>query len=117
MDSENEISTPLKHFVNTIYYSSKCRVIYIILAVYNIILAIWIIVDLVKSEKPTLIFYILESLINLVLLCDVILRVWVKTCYHYWRSFTNIIEFCLVLICTLSTVISIIRNLFLFHRV
>ena len=72
----------------------------------NFFLGIWIICDLVNNSSPTTLFYILESILNVILLLDVFLRLWIKGCYSYWRSCTDVFLFIVVILCAACTGVS-----------
>jgi hypothetical protein len=102
------IPSPCKRFVRSLYGSMTCRYIYIFLLIYNCGLGIWAVIDLIRNTKPLLVFYILECVINFLLFLDVLMRMFSKGCYSYWRAYTNIFEFTIVMACIIITALSII---------
>jgi len=98
-----------KQFARSLYFSTKCRWIYFFLILLNCLLGLWAAYDLYKNNKPHTAFYILETIVNVILAMDVILRIWIKGCRGYWKQCTNTFEFILVWSCLIITVISIIQ--------
>ncbi len=105
-----DMPSPFKRMIKSLYYSTACKVIYLVILAANAALAIWVMVVLINGTYPHTAFYVFELLINVVLLVDVIIRMWVQQCYRYWKSAFNIFEFVLVSVCTILTIITMVRK-------
>ncbi len=104
----NNVDGPCTRLARSLYYSSACRFIYLFLLAYNCGLAVWAIHDLLAQSKPDFVFYVFESAINAVLALDVMMRLWLKGCYNFWREWTNVFEFFIVGACLIITALSIV---------
>ena len=109
-DITTESSSTCKLMIKSLYFSVKCRVIYILLLIYNIGLGAWCSAILIAKLKQNWYFYILEFIINFILICDVVIRFWIKGCYKYWHECSNVFEFFIVIFCVSSLVLNIIRK-------
>ena len=105
------IPNTCKRIVNSLYFSCTCRVIYLLLLLYNIILAVWVIHTIIYNQSFDILFYTLESILNAILVIDVGLRMWIKTCYRYWKEYVSYFEFFFVFACTCCTILGIVCNL------
>ena len=106
----DDMPGPYKRIVQSVYYSSSCRYIYGFLLLCNLALAIWIIIVIFNSMQIHAAFYVIELGVNLVLLTDVFLRMFLNGCYRYWHIFSNILEFGIVIVCFILTIVCIARN-------
>lgn len=104
------IPNPCKRIVNSLYFSSNCRIIYILLLTCNVLLIVWVILKIVFRQSFTYLFYTLECVLNAILLIDVLLKIWINTCYNYWKKCINHLEFIIIIACTCCTVVSIISK-------
>ena len=105
----DDVPNPCKRVAKAIYFSSKCRYIYIFLLIYNCVLGVWAAIYLLKNKPLHWSFYVFESGINLVLSVDVTFRLWIKGCHNYWKERTNVFEFVMVWTCVLITVLSVVE--------
>ena len=94
-------ASPCKYTMQSMYYSSKCKYVYIFILIVTVILGIWSIIDLFTKTYPGTFFYILEFLINIIFLIDICIRLWLNGFSRFWRSVSNIIEVILVFVCVI----------------
>ena len=106
-------ASPCKYAMQSMYYSSKCKYVYILILIITVILGIWSIVDLFTKTYPGTFFYILEFLINIIFLIDICIRIWLNGFVRFWRSISNIIEVVLVCACVILSCLIVSSNFIL----
>ena len=109
-----DMDNPIKRTVQSLYHAISCKYIYLVILVMNFGLGIWVIIDFVLNTFPGTAFYVFEFVINIILLVDVCLRMWLNGWHRFWRSLSNIFEFCIVIVCLILSIITIAR-LFLYN--
>ena len=109
----DDMPSPLKRIAQSVYHAAACKYIYLGILACNVALGIWIIIESINESFPHPVFYVFECLINVTLLTDVGMRLWLNGCYRFWHSISNVFELALVSICFLLTIITIARMLFL----
>jgi len=107
----DDMPSPYRRMVQSTYHSNSCRYIYLGILAFNCMLAIWIIVDSVRKTFPHPVFYVFEFLINIALMSDVLVRMWLNGCYRFWHSISNIFEISLVSACLILTIVTVARIL------
>ena len=113
-DILNDNANTCKQIFKSLHYSCKCRMIYIFLLICSTCLGGWVLYYCIKLEKPSIAFYTLESIVNFILICDVLISLWIKGCHKYWHNCTDAIEFFLVFACAVCTILSIVgKNFYL----
>ena len=112
----NTSVSPMKSKVQSLYYSTKCKYIYFIFLILTICIAIWSLVDLFKCIFPPTIFYVFESIINFILLLDIILRIWINGLIKFLDHISNVFGLALVVLCVIISVITIAR-MFVWYKI
>ena len=105
----DDMDNPIKRTVQSLYHATACKYIYLVLLVMNFGLGIWVIIDFVLNKFPGTVFYVFEFVINIILLADVLFRMWLNGWHRFWRSLSNIFEFCIVIVCLILSIITIAR--------
>eukprot|EP00826_Nyctotherus_ovalis_P002698 TRINITY_DN10544_c0_g6_i1.p2 TRINITY_DN10544_c0_g6~~TRINITY_DN10544_c0_g6_i1.p2 ORF type:complete len:130 (-),score=18.34 TRINITY_DN10544_c0_g6_i1:290-679(-) len=100
---ESDVS-PSRRKMRAIYSSSKCQYLYFILLLVTISLNIWSNIELFNACLPNRAFYVFESVVNLILLVDISIRLWVAGCYKFFTNVSNFFELLLAVLCIILCV-------------
>ncbi len=103
----DDMPGPYKRLAQNLYRATACKYIYLGILAANCGLAVWIIIDSVSETFPHPIFYVFEFLVNLTLMVDVGIRIWLNGWYRFWHMPGNVFELVLVSICFILTILTI----------
>eukprot|EP00826_Nyctotherus_ovalis_P005894 TRINITY_DN11346_c0_g2_i5.p1 TRINITY_DN11346_c0_g2~~TRINITY_DN11346_c0_g2_i5.p1 ORF type:complete len:197 (+),score=32.59 TRINITY_DN11346_c0_g2_i5:163-753(+) len=103
----DDMATPCKHTFQSLYYSTKCKYVYVVILLLTLVLGVWSIYELIAHKFPPPAFYVLELTVNAIFIADISLRVWLNGCRRFWSSVPNIFEVILIVICTVTSIVII----------